>query len=87
MVAEFMLIAMALATGAAQTGATAAAPTTASATADTSATKPICRRYADVGSNIPRRKVCMSKQQWDKMARDSQDLARSMQPALTSQGQ
>lgn len=48
------------------------------------AEKPVCRRYADVGSNIARRKICMTKPQWDKMARDSQELGRSMQPALTT---
>ena len=48
--------------------------------------KPICRRYAPVGSNIARRKICMSKTEWDQMARSSQALGRSMLPALTLPG-
>jgi len=58
----------------------------AGASAEKTTEKPVCRRYADVGSNIARRKICMNKQQWDKMARDSQELGRNMQPALTTGG-
>jgi hypothetical protein len=57
------------------------------ASSQKAAEKPVCRRYADVGSNIARRKICMTKSQWDKMARDSQELGRSMQPALTTGAQ
>ncbi len=42
-----------------------------------------CRRYAEMGSNIRRRNICLNKDQWDAMARQSQALGRSMQPALT----
>jgi len=41
-----------------------------------------CRRYAEVGSNIRRRNICLNKDQWDAMARQSQALGLSMQPAL-----
>ncbi len=48
--------------------------------------KPICRRYAEMGSNIRRRQICMNKDQWDAMARRSQATGRSMMPALTVPG-
>ena len=63
------------------------APTATSGSLDLKdESKPICRRYAEVGSNIVRRKICMSKKQWDAVARNSQETGRNMQPALTAPG-
>jgi|GEM_PF-4294026 len=69
-----------------RTAAPAPAPAPAAAPAPQAIkddSKPICRRYAEMGSNIRRRKLCMNKAQWDAMARESQAVGRSMQPALS----
>ncbi len=60
----------------------AARPATTTAPAE----KMICRRSANIGSNIPSRKICYTKAQWDMLSRDSQSMKRSMEPALTAPG-
>lgn len=49
--------------------------------------KPICKRAAATGSFVRAQKVCLTKQQWQRVADDSQELGRSMRPALTAQTQ
>ncbi|MET1755615.1 hypothetical protein ABVV53_09115 [Novosphingobium sp. RD2P27] len=44
----------------------------------------VCRRIRETGSHISRRKVCMTKAEWDDVARQSQQLTRDMQPAWTT---
>lgn len=48
--------------------------------------KQICKRYAPVGSNIANRKQCMTRAEWDKYARDSQALRRSIEQPFLPQG-
>jgi hypothetical protein len=47
-------------------------------------TKLICRKTAKTGSLIQKRRVCLTRVQWDEVARDGQGLARSMLPAWTT---
>ena len=45
--------------------------------------KVVCKRTAATGSFVRTKKVCMTRRQWQRMADDSQELGRSMRPALT----
>lgn len=49
--------------------------------------KLICRRTLDTGSNVRGKKVCLTAKQWDEVARQSQELGRSMLPALVTPNQ
>ena len=52
-------------------------------------TKPklICKRTLDTGSNVRGKKVCLTAKQWDQVARQGQEVGRSMLPALVTQNQ
>lgn len=49
--------------------------------------KMICKRTLDTGSNVRGKKVCLTAKQWDQVARQGQDLGRSMLPALVTPNQ
>ncbi|WP_242117187.1 hypothetical protein [Sphingomonas lacusdianchii] len=51
------------------------------------APKLICKRTLDTGSNVRGKKVCLTAKQWDQVARQGQELGRSMLPALVTQNQ
>ncbi|WP_310104883.1 hypothetical protein [Sphingomonas sp. BE138] len=70
-----------------QTAAATAVPATQSVPVTAPQEKPICRRVANIGSNIPSKKMCYSKAQWDMLARNSQAMKRSMEPAWTTPNQ
>lgn len=57
------------------------------ATAAVDAPKQVCRRIRTTGSNVAGKRVCLTAAQWDKVARDSQELGRSMMPSLTTPNQ
>lgn len=70
--------------------ASATVPTqVAAATAPTAAPeeKLVCKRYAEVGSNIARTKKCLTRAQWDAVARQSQSTRRGMEQAWTTPNQ
>lgn len=60
-----------------------AAPQPASEKAEKSDEK-VCRRIQETGSHISRRKVCMTKAEWDGVSLNGQKLLRDMLPALTT---
>lgn len=71
-----------------------AVPAAPASTADIASAKPvadsnrlICKRYADLGSNIARRKRCLTKAQWDMMSRDAQQLKRQTEQPWTTPNQ
>jgi hypothetical protein len=42
------------------------------------ADKPICKRFADIGSLIPRRKECHTRAEWDQLAQGARATGQAM---------
>lgn len=78
-----LIVSAILAAGAPQAVASTA-PSTQTATATKPEEKLICRRAANIGSNIPTKKMCYTRAQWDAASRMSQATKRSMEPAWTT---
>lgn len=49
--------------------------------------KLVCKRIQEIGKLASRKRVCLTPDQWDQVARQGQELGRSMQPALTTPNQ
>jgi hypothetical protein len=79
----FLLLALMMAPQTtAQASAQPAVPATAPAA--TATEKLICKRYASAGSNIASNKKCLTRAQWDAVARQSQSVRRSMEQSWTT---
>lgn len=49
--------------------------------------KLVCKRIQEIGKLASRKRVCLTPAEWEQVARQGQELGRSMQPALTTPNQ
>jgi hypothetical protein len=49
--------------------------------------KLVCKRIQEIGKLASRKRICLTPDQWDQVARQGQELGRSMQAARTTPDQ
>ena len=81
-----MMFAMLMMTIAPVQATTPVAPMPAAAPA-TDPNKMVCKRQPVVGSNIPGKKRCLTRGQWDTMALEAQRFKRGTEQSLTTRNQ
>lgn len=63
------------------------AQTNAPAAKQEASEKLVCKRIQEIGKLASRKRVCLTPDQWDQVARQGQELGRSMQAARTTPDQ